>query len=197
MAYAIYAWSGRHTVDVPWLGTFDLGWWYVPLGMLVIFSCTSGVNEIDGLDGLAAGVTALAFAAYLVLAWRDGQGQLAALGAIIVGAMLAFLWFNSHPARVFMGDTGSLALGAALGAVALLSHWVILLPVIGLVLVIDLLSVVLQVAYFKATGGKRIFRMSPIHHHFELIGWSEVQVVQRFWIGAILAAALGVGLALA
>ncbi|MCL5027124.1 MAG: hypothetical protein M1531_11645, partial [Chloroflexi bacterium] len=91
VAYAIFAWSGRHTLAVPWLGTFDLGWWYVPLGMLAIFSCTSGVNEIDGLDGLAAGVTGLAFAAYLVLAWRDGQAQLAAICAIVIGALLAFL----------------------------------------------------------------------------------------------------------
>ncbi len=195
VAYAIFAWGGRHTLAVPWVGTLDLGWWYVPLGMLVIFSCTSGVNEIDGLDGLAAGVTSLAFAAYLVLAWWNGQYQLAALCAIFIGAILAFLWFNSHPARVFMGDTGSLALGAALGAVALTSHWAVLLPVIGLVLVVDLASVILQVAYFKITGGRRIFRMSPIHHHFELVGWSEVQVVQRFWIAAALFAALGVGLA--
>ncbi len=133
--------------------------------------------------------------AYLVLAWRDGQANLAALCAIMIGAILAFLWFNSHPAQVFMGDAGSLALGAALGTVALLSNWVILLPVIGFVLVVDLASVILQVAYFKATGGRRIFRMSPIHHHFELAGWSEVQVVQRFWVAAALMAALGVGLA--
>jgi phospho-N-acetylmuramoyl-pentapeptide-transferase len=193
-AYAIYSWSGRHSLDVPGWGSLELGWWYVPLGMLVIFSCTSGVNEVDGLDGLAAGLSAIAFAAYGVLTWRSGQADLAALCAILVGACLAFLWFNSHPAKVFMGDTGSLALGAALGAIALQSQWVLLLPVIGLVLVVDLGSVILQVAYFKVTHGKRIFRMSPIHHHFELSGWSEVQVVQRFWIVAVLVALLGIGL---
>jgi phospho-N-acetylmuramoyl-pentapeptide-transferase len=196
VSYTVFAWSSRHSLEVPGWGTLELGWWYVPLGMLVIFSCTSGVNEVDGLDGLAAGLSAIAFAAYGVLTWRSGQADLAALCAILVGGCLAFLWFNSHPARVFMGDTGSLALGAALGTVALLSHWVLLLPVIGLVLVVDLGSVILQVTYFKITHGKRIFRMSPIHHHFELAGWSEVQVVQRFWIVAGLAAILGIGLAI-
>ncbi|MCL5958863.1 MAG: phospho-N-acetylmuramoyl-pentapeptide-transferase [Chloroflexi bacterium] len=188
----LYSLSGVHAVAIPGWGTLDIGWGIVPLAALAIFSTTSGVNEIDGLDGLAAGTTALSFGAYLAIALLRGQNEIAAACAIIIGTMLAFLWFNVHPARVFMGDTGSLALGAALATVALLTGWVLLLPIIGIAIVAELLSVIIQVAYFKATKGKRIFKMSPLHHHFELSGWPEVQVVQRFWLVAALAAVAGV-----
>jgi len=186
---------GYQTVVVPLFGRWEVGWWFVPLAALVIFATTSGVNEADGLDGLAAGTMALAVAAYLVIAWWGGHMELAAMCAILIGATLGFLWFNVHPATVFMGDTGSLALGAALAVVALQSGGVLLLPVIGAIFVAELLSVILQVAFFKATGGRRIFRMSPLHHHFELGGWSEVKIVQRFWLVGALAAAAGIALA--
>lgn len=195
IALLLYRWFDFQTVVVPLLGSYKLGWVFVPLAALVIFATTSGVNEADGLDGLAAGTCALAFAAYLVIAWWGGHLELAALCAILVGATLGFLWFNANPAAVFMGDTGSLALGAALAVVALQSGAVLILPVVGAVFVAELLSVMLQVAYFKVTGGRRIFRMSPLHHHFELGGWSEPKIVQRFWLIGALAAATGVALA--
>lgn len=196
VAAAALFFAGAQTVAVPWLGQFQISWWlFIPLGMITIFSTTSGVNEIDGLDGLAGGTTALAYAAYLAIAAINGQMQVAIFCAIIVGSILAFLWFNVHPAKVFMGDTGSLALGAGLATVALLTNWVLLLPIIGFPFVIEVMSVILQVAYFKATCGKRIFKMSPLHHHFELSGWPEVQIVQRFWILAALSAVTGIFLA--
>jgi len=195
LALVLYRVFGYQTVALPLWGRLQLGWWFVPLAAFVIFATTSGVNEVDGLDGLAGGTTALAFAAYLAIAWWNGNMELAAICAILIGTIVGFLWFNVHPATVFMGDTGSLALGAALAVVALQSGAVLLLPVIGAIFVVELLSVILQVAYFKATGGRRIFRMSPLHHHFELGGWNEVKIVQRFWLAGVLAAAAGVALA--
>lgn len=191
----LYPVLGYDTVIIPGLGAFHLGWWFVPFSTLVIFFTTSGVNEIDGLDGLAGGTTAVAFAAFTILALGLGNTALATVATIIVGAIAAFLWFNVHPARFFMGDTGSLALGAALAVVALMSGWVLLLPIIGFVFVIELVSVVAQVAYFRLSHGKRILKMSPLHHHLELSGWPEVQIVQRFWLVAVVTSALAIGLA--
>ncbi|MBI4320465.1 MAG: phospho-N-acetylmuramoyl-pentapeptide-transferase [Chloroflexi bacterium] len=196
VALAMYLVTGAQSVAVPGVGTYEIGWWFVPLAVLTIFSTTSGVNEADGLDGLAGGTVVFAFAAYLAIALAGGQTQSAAFCAIVVGTVLAFLWFNVNPASVFMGDAGSLALGAGLATVALISGWVLLLPIVGLVFVVELLSVMLQVAYFKATKGKRIFKMSPLHHHFELSGWPEVNIVQRFWLVAAVAAVIGVLLAI-
>lgn len=191
----LYPVLGYDTVIVPGIGTFHLGWWFVPLATVAIFGTTSGVNEIDGLDGLAGGTTLIAFGTYVVLALGIGLSQIATVAAIIAGAVGAFLWFNVHPARCFMGDTGSLALGASLAVVALMSGWVLLLPVVGFVFVVELVSVVAQVLYFKLTKGKRILKMSPLHHHLELSGWPEVQVVQRFWLAAVITSALALGLA--
>lgn len=179
----------------PGFGRLYLGALFVPLAALVIFATAAAVNETDGLDGLAAGTCALAFAAYLLVALRNGQTELAALCAILLGSLLAFLWFNIHPARVFMGDTGSLALGAALATVALLTGGVLLLPVVGLVFVLETLSVIVQVAYFKASGGKRLLKMSPLHHHLELSGWSETRTVRSFWLASAVAGAAGVAIA--
>ena len=195
IAAALYFVSGAQTVSVPWLGSFQIGWWFIPLAMVTIFATTSGVNETDGLDGLAGGTTAIAYGAFLAIALLNGQSAVAAFCAIMIGTIMAFLWFNVHPASVFMGDTGSLALGAGLAVVALLTGWVLLLPVVGIVFVVESLSVMLQVAHFKATKGKRIFKMSPLHHHFELSGWEEVQIVQRFWLVGALAAVVGIILA--
>jgi len=186
--------SGLHTVAIPGGTRLDIGWAIVPLATLVIFSTTSGVNEIDGLDGLAGGTTALSIGAYMAIALIQGQVEIAAFCAITIGTLVAFLWFNVHPARIFMGDTGSLALGAALATVALLTEWVLILPVIGIALVIELLSVIVQITYFKMTNGRRVFKMSPLHHHLELSGWQEAQIVQRFWLLSALAAVVGVAI---
>jgi phospho-N-acetylmuramoyl-pentapeptide-transferase len=175
----------------------DMGFWYVPVAMFIIVSFSNAVNLSDGLDGLAGNLSFLAFAAYGVIASLQGQTWLVAFDFTVVGAVLAFLWYNAYPAHLFMGDTGSLALGATLGVVALMTGQWLLLPVVGLVFVAESASVVLQVGYFKLTGGKRLFKMSPLHHHFELTGWSETQVTQRFWLIGVLMAMLGVALALA
>jgi phospho-N-acetylmuramoyl-pentapeptide-transferase len=182
-------------VKIPWAGQFDLGPAYIPLAIIIILFTTSAEAITDGLDGLAGGTSALAFLAYGVIALLQGQTYLATFCFTVVGATAGFLWYNSYPAQVFMGDTGALALGSSLAVVALMTgHW-LLLPIIGIVFVLEGLSDVIQIAYFRLTGGKRIFRMSPLHHHFELLGWSEPQVVMRFWLLGILGSLLGVTLA--
>jgi phospho-N-acetylmuramoyl-pentapeptide-transferase len=175
----------------------DIGMWYVPVAMFVIIGTSNSVNLTDGLDGLAGSLATLAFAAYGVIAFQQGQTWLVAFDFTVVGGILAFLWYNAYPAQLFMGDTGSLAVGATLGVVALMTGQWLLLPIVGLVFIAEALSVILQVAYFKLSGGRRLFKMSPLHHHFELQGWSETQVTQRFWLVGILMAMLGVALALA
>jgi phospho-N-acetylmuramoyl-pentapeptide-transferase len=182
-------------VKIPWAGQFDLGPAYIPLAIIIILFTTSAVAITDGLDGLAGGTSALAFLAYGVIALLQQQIYLATFCFTVVGATAGFLWYNSYPAQVFMGDTGALALGSSLAVVALMTgHW-LLLPIIGIVFVLEGLSDVIQIAYFRLTGGKRIFRMSPLHHHFELLGWSEPQVVMRFWLLGIVGSLLGVTLA--
>lgn len=180
---------------VPWLGEVDLGLWLIPLAVLLVLATTSAVAITDGLDGLAGGSTAIAFMAYGILALQRGQDHVATFAFALVGATLGFLWYNSHPAQVFMGDTGALALGVALAVVAIMSGFWLLLPIIGIVFVLEALSDVIQIGYFKLTKGQRIFRMSPLHHHCELIGWSEPQIVTRFWLIGIAGAALGIALA--
>ncbi len=183
-------------INVPFLGGYPLGLLYIPIAILVIAGASHAVNLTDGLDGLAGGLSAQAFAAYGVIAYLQGQAYLVTFCFTVAGAILAFLWFNAHPAQVFMGDTGSLALGAALGVVSLMTgHW-LLLVVVGIVFVAETLSVMLQVGYFKLTKGKRLFKMAPIHHHFELSGWPETRVVTRFWLIGMLAAMSGIALAL-
>jgi phospho-N-acetylmuramoyl-pentapeptide-transferase len=182
-------------VKIPWAGQFDLGPVYIPLAIIIILFTTTAVAITDGLDGLAGGTSALAFLAYGVIALLQEQTYLATFCFTVVGATAGFLWYNSYPAQVFMGDTGALALGSSLAVVALMTgHW-LLLPIIGIVFVLEGLSDVIQIAYFRLTGGKRIFRMSPLHHHFELLGWSEPQVVMRFWLLGIVGSLLGVTLA--
>lgn len=175
---------------------FSLGIWYVPCAMFVIVVTANAVNLTDGLDGLAGSTSAVAFAAFGVIALLQGQLFLVAFCFTVTGATLAFLWYNAYPAQLFMGDTGSLALGGTLGVVAMMTGQWLLLPLVGVVFVAEVLSVALQVWFFKLTGGKRIFKMTPLHHHFELVGWSEVHVVQRFWLVSVLAAMLGIALAL-
>lgn len=174
----------------------DLGIWYVPVAMFVIVSSCNAVNLTDGLDGLAGMISATAFAAYGAIALLQGQIFLVRFCFTVVGALFAFLWYNAHPAELFMGDTGSLALGGTLGVVALMTgHWA-LLPLIAIIPLSETVSVILQVAYFKLTKGRRLFKMAPIHNHFELSGWSETQIVQRFWLITLLVGMLGVALAL-
>ncbi|MEE8567928.1 MAG: phospho-N-acetylmuramoyl-pentapeptide-transferase, partial [Anaerolineales bacterium] len=174
----------------------DLGILYVPVAMFVIVSSCNAVNLTDGLDGLAGMISATAFAAYGAIALLQGQIFLVRFCFTVVGALFAFLWYNAHPAELFMGDSGSLALGGTLGVVALMTgHWA-LLPLIAIIPLSETVSVILQVAYFKWTKGRRLFKMAPIHNHFELSGWSETQIVQRFWLITLLVGMLGVALAL-
>jgi len=179
----------------------ELGWVWVPIAAFVILASANAVNVTDGLDGLAGILAASAFVAYGVIALLQGQDYLVRFCFTVVGACFAFLWYNAHPAQMFMGDTGSLAVGATLGTVALMTGQWLLLPVVAVVPVAVAASVVLQVTYFKYTKrkygqGRRLFKMAPLHHHFELLGWSETQVVWRFWLVGLLAAMAGVALAL-
>lgn len=195
-ALVLYYFLKAQSIYIPGVGKFELGLWYLPIAVLTILACSNAVNLTDGLDTLAGGTTAVAFAAYGVVAFLQGQSYLVTFCFTIVGALLGFLWYNAHPAKIIMGDTGALALGATLAVVALMTGQWLILPIIGIVFVIEASSVVLQVVYVKATNGRRLFRMSPLHHHFELIGWSEPQITLRFWLIAMLAAMLGVALAL-
>lgn len=181
------------SVFIPLRGvSIDLGWFYIPFVVLVVVATSNAVNLTDGLDGLAAGTTAIALVAYTVITMGLRQVELAIFTAAVTGACIGFLWFNSYPAQVFMGDTGSLALGSALASVAVLTKTELWLILIGGVFVLETLSVIIQVLFFRFTGG-RIFRMSPLHHHFELSGWQETQVVIRFWIVAVILALVAVG----
>ncbi len=196
-AFILYHLLGLRGVGVPTIPRFiDLGFWYIPAAIFIIVGSSNAINLTDGLDGLAGGTSAIAFVAYGIIAYLQGQAYLALFCFTVVGAVLAFLWFNAYPAQLFMGDVGSLALGATLGVVALMTGQWLLLPIVAIVFVAETMSVIMQVAYFKLTKGRRLFKMSPLHHHFELLGWSEVQVVQRFWLVAMLAAMLGIALAL-
>lgn len=191
--YLIYKHTGQSTeIKFPF-GDFsiDLGWGYVLLIIFWLVGFSNAVNLTDGLDGLVSGTAAIAFGAFAVLAWNQNQFEIAVFSVAVVGAVLGFLVFNAHPAKVFMGDTGSLALGGAIAAIAILTKLEILLIIIGGVFVIETLSVILQVASFKTTG-KRIFRMSPLHHHYELVGWSEWRVVVTFWSVGLIFAILGI-----
>ena len=187
---------GLHHVYVPFLGRYDIRWVYLPIAVFVIVGTANAVNFTDGLDTLAAGLAAIAFVAYGVIAYRQGQVGVVTFCFTMVGSLLGFLWFNAHPAQVFMGDTGSLAIGSALAVAAFMTGQWLLLPVVGGVFVAEALSVILQVGYFKITGGKRIFKMTPLHHHFEHSGWSETQITMRFWIVGMMCGLIGVALAL-
>ncbi len=191
--YVVLAQSGFSTeVTIPGTGMgIDFGIAYLILVILMLVGASNAVNLTDGLDGLLAGTGAIAFGAFAVLAWNAGMGEVAVFSAAVVGAVLGFLVFNAHPAKVFMGDTGSLALGGAIAAIAIITKMEILLIIIGGVFVIETLSVIIQVLSFKLRG-KRIFKMSPLHHHYELSGWSEWRVVMTFWLAGLIFAVLGI-----
>lgn len=194
MLLSLYIWfnpSIDRNIMIPFTElSLDLGYLYIPFVILVMIGTSNAVNLTDGLDGLAGGTVAISLLAYIFIALSLKNSSLAFFCAALFGACLGFLWFNCHPAQVFMGDTGSLALGGALASVAVLTGTEILLFIIGGVFVMETLSVIIQVTSFKLTG-KRVFRMSPIHHHFELLGWKETKVVARFYLLAILLAFLG------
>jgi phospho-N-acetylmuramoyl-pentapeptide-transferase len=190
----------KYVIDAPDLylpGFFfeiEIGWIYVPIAAFIIVAESNAVNFTDGLDGLAGLIAATAIAAFGGIALMQEQVYLARFCFILVGALFGFLWFNVHPAQLIMGDTGSMALGSVLAVIALMTgQWPMLL-VIGIIPLAEMLSVVIQITYFRWTGGKRFFKMTPIHHHFELLGWSETQVVQRFWLIGLMAALIGIGL---
>lgn len=182
-------------------GSINLGILYLPIVVFIIVGMSNAVNFTDGLDGLAGLITATAFACYGGIAILQGQIYIARFCFALVGAIFGFLWFNVHPAELIMGDTGSMALGSTLAVIALMTGQWILLPIIAIIPVSETLSVIIQTTYFKYTKrkygeGRRVFKMAPIHHHFELLGWSETQVVQRFWLVSLLAAMIGIALAL-
>jgi phospho-N-acetylmuramoyl-pentapeptide-transferase len=182
-------------------GFFRIGFWIIPITIFIIVGASNAVNFTDGLDSLAGSISSIAFASYGIIAYLQNQVYLMYFCFIIVGALMAFLWYNAHPAQMFMGDTGSLALGATLGLVAVMTGQWLLLPIVGFVFVAEAGSVIIQRYYFKWTKrrygeGRRVFKMAPIHYHFELLGWSETQVKERFWLIAVLSGMLGVALAL-
>lgn len=180
-AWWFYFRLGWDILSVPFLGKFNIDGWYFPFFMFVIIATAFSANETDGLDGLAGGVLLFAFAALTVVAFVLGRFHLAAFGGAVIGALLAFLWFNIYPARFFMGDTGSMSLGITLGVIAMLTDTALLLPFFAFILVLESASVIVQLAS-KKIRGKKIFLSTPIHHHFEAIGWPETQVTMRFWI---------------
>jgi phospho-N-acetylmuramoyl-pentapeptide-transferase len=195
-AVALYLRLDLEHVVVPHFGAYAVGAAYVPLAVAVFFAATSGAVITDGMDGLMAGVSAIAFAAYGVIALAQGQDGLGAFALVVAGATAGFLWYNAYPARVIMGEVGAQALSVGIVIVAFMTGWWLLLPVIGVVFLAEGASDVIQIGYFKLTGGRRVFRMAPIHYHFQLGGWSETQVVSRFWLAGLLGAMLGVALAL-
>jgi phospho-N-acetylmuramoyl-pentapeptide-transferase len=193
---------GINRMAVPGIAQpLELGVIWIPIAVFIIHASANAVNMTDGLDGLAALICLVCYAAYGVIAYLQQQVFLTMLCMVLVGALLGFLWFNVHPAQMFMGGIGSESLGATLGVIALMTGQWLLLPLIAVVPVAEALSVIIQVGYFKQTKkkfgeGKRFFKMSPLHNHFVLLGWSESQIVQRFWLIGIIAGMIGVGLAL-
>jgi phospho-N-acetylmuramoyl-pentapeptide-transferase len=201
----VAAWQIQDTYQitqlfVPLVGAVAIpAWFYIPMAAFAIVAASNGVNITDGLDGLAGGTLIFAFIGFMIIAAVAAplqQPNLAVLCALIVGALLGFLWFNVHPAQVFMGDAGALSLGATLAVTALITGQVLLLPLIGLIFVLETGSVIVQILSVRLTG-RRVFRMSPLHHHFELLGWDEEKITLRFWIIGALAALVGVAFYLA
>lgn len=199
--------SYRYSLTIPYFKdvALNLCWFYIPFAMVVIAGASNAVNLSDGLDGLASGLLICSFFVFMIIAYTTGSqiapqytafmvpqaGEITILCAAVIGGCLGFLWFNAPKAKVFMGDTGSLALGALLGTIAVMTKHEILLAIVGGVFVMETVSVMIQVIYFKKTGGKRFFKMAPLHHHFEQLGWPETNVVIRFWIVAFILGIIG------
>ncbi len=179
------------SIHIPWMGEWSIGWLIIPLFVLVVVATANAVNITDGLDGLAGGLATSAFAVYALIAFLEGRYGVAGFCMSVVGALQSYTWFNIFPARFFMGDVGSFALGTALGVVAMLTDTVVLLPIIGVVFVAEAGSVLIQITSKKLRNGKKIFKVSPIHHHFEASGWPETKVTMRFWVLGQIAAVSG------
>lgn len=187
-----YAKLDVSSMHVPFVGQLQLGWLIIPVFLFVVIACANAVNISDGLDGLAGGLATTAFSAYALIALIEQRYGIAGFCLTIVGALLSYTWFNIFPARFFMGDVGSFALGTALGVVAMLTDTVLVLPIIGFVFVVEAGSSLLQIASKRLRGGKKIFKIAPIHHHFEASGWPETKVTMRFWIVGQITAVLGI-----
>lgn len=194
-AWFFYYKLGYHTIFVPYVGSIDIGWALIPLFIFVVVATGNAVNISDGLDGLAGGLSAIAFSAFGIIAFLQGNVEIAVFCFTVVGALLSYLWFNIFPARFFMGDVGSFALGTSLGVVAMLTDTLFLLPIIGLLFVVEAGSSLLQIAS-KKLFHKKIFLSAPIHHHFEAIGWPETKVTMRFWVIAQVCTFVGLVIAL-
>lgn len=187
-----FAKLGVTSTYVPFVGSWHIGWLIIPLFILVVFATSNAVNITDGLDGLAGGLAATAFGAYAIIALIERKYGVAGFCMTIAGTLLSYTWFNIYPARFFMGDVGSFALGTALGVVAMLTDTVFLLPIIGIMFVAETGSVIVQIISKKLRQGKKIFLSTPIHHHFEAIGWPETKVTMRFWVIGQVAAFTGI-----
>lgn len=181
----------RTALYVPFIGEIAIGWWYILFFIFIIVATALSANETDGLDGLLGGVALFTFFALMTVAFVARLYDLAAFAAVISGALLAFLWFNIYPARFFMGDTGSMSLGITIGVIAMLTNTALLLPFFSFILVIESLSVIIQLASKKLRRGKKVFLSTPIHHHFEALGWHESQITMRFWIISAVFASMG------
>ena len=179
-------------IKIPFLGTLNINGWFIPLAIFIIVATSFSVNEADGLDGLAGGLMLIAFAGYGVGAFFEQRDELASFCVLIAGGILAFLWFNIHPARFFMGDTGAMPLGVTLAIIALLTNAALVLPFIAFVPMAESISVIIQVASKKLRGGKKVFLSAPIHHHFQAKGWPETKVTERFWIIGGVMTAIGI-----
>lgn len=190
-AYWFYYKLEFDILHLPGLGNIDIGWWYIPLFIFVVIATSHSANVTDGLDGLAGGVLSTSFFGFSLIAFNQGRFELAALGAVLGGALLAFLWFNIYPARFFMGDTGSMALGSVLAVFAFLTNSVFVLPIIAFILVLESASVIIQLTSRKLFK-RKVFLSAPIHHHFEALGWPETKVTMRFWVISAVCALIGV-----
>jgi phospho-N-acetylmuramoyl-pentapeptide-transferase len=190
-AWWFYFRLGWNVLFVPFVGNITIGWWYIPIFLFIIFASAFSANETDGLDGLLGGVSLFAFFSLATVAFVLHRYELAAFSGTIIGALLAFLWFNIYPAKFFMGDTGSMSLGITIGVISMLTNTTLILPFFAIILVIESLSVIIQVISKKCRHGKKVFRSAPIHHHFEALGWPESQVTMRFWIISAVFCALG------
>jgi phospho-N-acetylmuramoyl-pentapeptide-transferase len=190
-AWWFYVRLGWNTLAIPFYGNVTIGWWYIPVFIFIIFASAFSANETDGLDGLLGGVSLFTFFALTTVAFVLHLYNLAAFSGVVIGALLAFLWYNIYPAKFIMGDTGSMALGVTIGTISMLTNTTLLLPFFAIILVIESISVIIQMISKKLRHGKKIFRSTPIHHHFEAIGWPESQVTMRAWIISAIFCALG------
>lgn len=190
-AWWFYFRLGWDVLNVPFFGNIQIGLWYIPIFIFIVFASAFSANETDGLDGLLGGVSLFAFLALVAVSFALHRYDLAAFCGAMIGALLAFLWSNIYPAKFMMGDTGSMSLGITIGVVAMLTNTALLLPFFAVILVIESLSVIIQLVSKMTRHGKKVFRSSPIHHHFEALGWPESQVTMRFWIISAISAAFG------